>query len=92
MGTVREAFPDTRFFAMRTDSQIRIAPRRDEPKRWSWLNHPHTNAYIAQMNAVLRHVAAAEDLPLVDFERIAMQLPQASDLLIITTLPSWMLQ
>ena len=77
MATVREAFPDTRFFALRTDSHIRVAPRRDEPKRWTWLNHPNTNAYISQMNAVLRHVAASEDLPLVDFEHIAMQLPQA---------------
>ena len=80
MGTVRSAFPDTRFFALRTDSQIRIAPRHArDSKRWSWLNHPSTNAYISQMNAVLRHMAAAEDMPLVDFERIAMQLPQASD-------------
>ena len=78
MAAVREAFPDTRFFALRTDSHIRIAPRREEPKRWSWLNHPNTNAYVSQMNDVLRHVAAAEGMPLVDYERVATQLPQVS--------------
>ena len=76
MATVREAFPEARLLALRTDSHIRIAPRRKEPKRWSWLNHPNTNAYISQMNDVLRHVAAAQGMALVDFERVAMQLPQ----------------
>ena len=78
MATVREAFPDTGFFALRGDSHIRIAPRGKEPKRWTWLNHPNTNAYISQMNAVLRHVAAAEGMPLVDCEHVSAQLPQVS--------------
>ncbi len=78
MATVQEAFPETGFLALRTDSHIRVAPRRKEPKRWTWLNHPNTNAYVSQMNDALRHVAAARGMPLVDFERVAMQLPQVS--------------
>ena len=35
------------------------------------------NSHIAAVNAALRHVAARESLPLLDLERIMMQLPAA---------------
>ena len=35
------------------------------------------NNYMATLNAALRHVAASDGIPLVDFEALALQLPAA---------------